>query len=120
MEENKSGTIQVRIPVDKVEALDHLANRLGMNRSKLIKFALHRFMDLVDVRPFEELVKEIDVIAKEWRVPRPTRYRPRRSQRPMLVSENVDNPWETPKKRGRKKKGQEGKEGEKPDEGKKD
>lgn len=109
MEENKSGIIHVRMPSDKVEELDRLSIKLGLNRSRLIKFAIQRFMNLVErnssVSDREELIREIRRISEKWKVPRPEHYRPRQPKGVMLVAEEpVANEWNTPKKRGRKKK----------------
>lgn len=108
MEESKSGIINVRIPLDKVEELERLSARFGLNKSRMIKFALRRFLDMVESTPACEeaqLVREIRRVSDEMKAERPKHYRPRGSNRDiMLVAEEPDNSWKAPKKRGRKKK----------------
>ena len=111
MEEKKSGAINVRVPLAKAELLDQLSREFGLSKSRMIKFAVQRFMDLVEhpssSTDRNKLFGEVLKISEEWKTPRPTTYRTKRSRRAMLVSEEVDGSWEKPKepkKRGRKKK----------------
>lgn len=106
MEDNKSGIIHVRIPLDKVEELEKLSIRYGLNRSRLIKFALQRFMNMVEETPLskqKELTREIQRISEQWKAPRPQHYRPRQSKGLMLVNEN-ETPYTSSKTKGRNKK----------------
>ena len=108
MEENKSGIIHVRVPIEQVDALEKLSLKFGINRSRLIKFALQRLMETAEKisssSDRENLIRTILSVSEGWKVPRPARYQTKRTDRPMLVAETPDNSWEKPRKRGRKKK----------------
>lgn len=107
MEDRESGTINVRIPSDKVEELQRLCRLFGVSKSQLVKFAFQHFLDMVENTPpssYESMAKNILSVSDKMKKPRPKRYRTKNTRSVMLVAEEPDNSWGTPKKKDEKKK----------------